>query len=184
MSMIELMLALNLMNCTPLDDFTAQSDLSLWYPVNDGVMGGRSEGKMSLTDGDLVFEGVLNTNGGGFASIRRRVPKDAMAGAAEIEMELEGDGRGYELILQSDETFRGRAVTYRAQLTGAEHDEPAAVRVPLQNLRPTVFGRSVKAAPFDPAKASEIGIMLADGQDGPFRLKVSRLSVCAPRVTN
>ena len=43
-----------------------------WYSVNDGVMGGRSSGSFQVTDGKLRFSGVLNTNGGGFASIRTR----------------------------------------------------------------------------------------------------------------
>ncbi|MEM9986380.1 MAG: CIA30 family protein, partial [Bacteroidota bacterium] len=37
------------------------SDQSLWYEINDGVMGGVSEGKVSRTQsGTLLFQGKLS----------------------------------------------------------------------------------------------------------------------------
>ena len=42
-----------------------------WSVTVDGVMGGRSSGKLSASDDGLVFSGDINLNGGGFSSIRR-----------------------------------------------------------------------------------------------------------------
>ena len=41
-----------------------------WRVINDNVMGGRSLGAVSANGDTLSFSGSLNTNGGGFASIR------------------------------------------------------------------------------------------------------------------
>ena len=41
-----------------------------WSVVNDDVMGGESLGRLSFEAGILVFEGEINTDGGGFASLR------------------------------------------------------------------------------------------------------------------
>ena len=46
--------------------------LEEWVVVNDGVMGGLSEGRVDADAGYLVFNGTLNTRGGGFASVRSR----------------------------------------------------------------------------------------------------------------
>jgi hypothetical protein len=42
-----------------------------WQIVNDTIMGGRSESGFVTENGQLQFSGVLNTNGGGFASLRQ-----------------------------------------------------------------------------------------------------------------
>ncbi|MEL7033379.1 MAG: CIA30 family protein [Pseudomonadota bacterium] len=38
-----------------------------WRTVNDGVMGGLSDGGSVLENGTLTFSGNTNTNGGGFS---------------------------------------------------------------------------------------------------------------------
>ena len=53
-------------------DFSNVEDLDGWYVVDDGVMGGRSKGKLKLENGDTgVFSGKISLeNYGGFSSIR------------------------------------------------------------------------------------------------------------------
>jgi hypothetical protein len=165
------------MGCTVLEDFE-DGGSAHWYAVNDKVMGGRSSGEPLLRSGALVFEGRIDTNGGGFSSIRRRLPQSVLEGAERIEVELVGDGRAYEMIFQTGEAFKGAPVTYRTPLTRGEHTSPVAAHLPLTEMRATLRGRPVPAAPFDAGQAAEMGIMLADGQDGPFRLEVRRIAVC------
>ncbi|NNU16718.1 hypothetical protein HK107_10330 [Parvularcula sp. ZS-1/3] len=170
-----LIAGLAMTECTTIDDFSGD-EFGRWRTVNDGVMGGRSDGSARVKDGVMVFEGNINTNGGGFSSVRRGL--QGMEGATHIEALVEGDGRAYELIFQTNERYRGRRVTYRAALTSETHDEPQTVRAELSDMPTTIFGRSVRAADFDASDAVEIGIILADGEDGPFELKVHKISYC------
>ena len=55
----------------------ARSRPLAWYCVNDTVMGGRSSSTIERAeDGGLMFSGVINLNGGGFASCRTAVDAD------------------------------------------------------------------------------------------------------------
>ena len=67
----------------PLFDFTGAEGAKDWQTVNDGVMGGVSEGKFKITDKKtLEFFGTLSLeNNGGFASVRTKAEgQDARSG--------------------------------------------------------------------------------------------------------
>ena len=76
--------------------------------------------------------------------------------------------------------WRGRPVAYRGQLEPVGSDDGWQVAsVTLgENLSTSVFGRSVEAPPFDARAAREIGIILADGQDGDFAMRIRRIEAC------
>ncbi len=61
----------------PLFDFTGADAAKEWQTINDGVMGGISEGKFKITDKKtLEFFGTLSLeNNGGFASVRTKAKK-------------------------------------------------------------------------------------------------------------
>jgi hypothetical protein len=64
----------------------------------------------------------------------------------------------------------GRMVSRRAPFqTSAEW---TVVRVPFSALRSTIFGRAVNAPVIDVARIRGLGLYMADGQDGAFRLEV------------
>ena len=95
-----------------LTDFTsASSDLG-WYVVNDNVMGGRSEGRFELrqgeqAQGELSFTGRTNTNGGGFSSIRTKTLQLDLSTFDGIRLRVNGDGRRYTWRLTSTARWRG-----------------------------------------------------------------------------
>ena len=73
-------------------DFALPGAASGWQVVNDGVMGGVSEGTFEITDRNtLAFVGTLSLeNNGGFASVRTKakilgsipaMPSGCMSGA-------------------------------------------------------------------------------------------------------
>ncbi len=51
------------------------------------------------------------------------------------------------------------------------------VRVPLATLRPTVRGLDLQGPPMDPSRVREIGLMIADKREGPFRLEVESIAL-------
>jgi len=146
-----------------------RADEAQWDVVNDGVMGGRSAGFVTVEDGTLRFTGTLVTQGGGFTSVRAQRAVD-LTGQVGIELRVRGSGRQFELELGDGLRTGGRTVSRRAPFpTTAEW---ALVRVPFSVLRSTVFGRAVNAPPIDLARIRSVGLYMADGRDGPFRLEV------------
>ena len=138
-----------------------------WFVVNDGVMGGHSDGHVSHADDALVFDGTLVTRDGGFTAARTDKAAD-LSGTNAVELVVTGDGRTYELELSDGVTRRGEMVSRRApfETTG----ERQTVRVAYADLEATVFGEPVEVPAFRPEKLAHMGIFMADGQDGAFRL--------------
>lgn len=167
------------MECSVLTEFGA-GEGERWFTVNDNVMGGRSRGGPTVSEGALVFSGSINTNGGGFSSVRRSLEPGALSGATALVLTLQGDGRAYALTFQTSARYRGRQVAFQAPLTSASHDSPTEVMVDLDSLQPKIFGRRVTGPVFEAADASTVGIILNDGRDGPFSLRVEKISACRP----
>ena len=140
--------------------------------VNDDVMGGRSSGALRPGDGVGVFEGELSLeDNGGFASFRVAVPEGSLAGAARVLARVRGDGKRYQLRLRPGRRYTGIAYTAGFDTAAGEW---ATVELPVEAFEPTFRGsRPPDAGPLDPADVGEVGIMVADKQDGPFRLEIA-----------
>lgn len=152
--------------------------VSMWRSVNDGVMGGLSSGGPRFEDGQMVFEGVINTDGGGFSSIRAGVARGAFQDMSAIKFRVKSDGRIYKVTFRTDARRGWREVSFQAPLPLTKPGEWEEVVVPFTLLKPSIFGRPVGGVEFDPAQVQSVGIILADGQDGPFRLGVSEMAAC------
>lgn len=157
-------------------DFEAPNEAA-WQVVNDGVMGGLSEGYFTVEDGVLTFTGTLVTQGGGFTSVRIARPIN-LEGYDGVELRVRGGGRTFEVQVDDNARYRGRFVSRRAPF--APQADWTVVRVPFSALRTSIFGRPVNAPPIDLARVTGFGLFILDGQDGPFRLEVDAL--CAYRA--
>jgi len=146
-----------------------QADEAEWIVVNDGVMGGGSSGFVTVEDGSLRFTGTLVTRGGGFTSVRARRVVD-LTGQAGLELRVRGSGRTFEVEVGDGLRSNRGSVSRRAPFTTSA--EWTLVRVPFSTLRSTTFGQAVNAPSIDLSRIQSVGLYIADGQDGPFRLEV------------
>ena len=107
--------------CRRLTDFEDSTGL---FIVNDGVMGGRSNGSFEVTDSVLSFTGDVVTAGGGFTSVRFLLAAGEMSGSSSLALRVRADERVYGLWLEDDAQANGRSVVHRAELdtTGAVED--------------------------------------------------------------
>jgi NADH dehydrogenase [ubiquinone] 1 alpha subcomplex assembly factor 1 len=145
------------------------ADEPQWMVVNDGVMGGRSAGFVEVKQGTLRFTGTLVTQGGGFTLVRAQRDVN-LTGFDALELRVRGSGRSFQVELGDEVRGYGRNVSRRASFeTSAEWN---VVRVPFTALRSTIRGREVDAPPIDIARIQSVGIYMADGKDGAFRLEV------------
>ncbi len=161
----------------PLFDFTGADAATEWQTVNDGVMGGVSEGKFKITDKmTLEFFGTLSPdNNGGFASVRTKAKKLGLVKGDTLVAKVRGDGRGYSLNLNLTKPLV--AFSYRAAVQ-TKKDEWIEVKVPLDTFEATSFGRVVKdAGPVEPEAVNALGFMVSDKKAGPFRLEIEWIKV-------
>jgi len=127
----------------------------------------------------MVFEGIINTNGGGFSSVRRTVEPGVLSSTAGFTMRVRSDGRDYKLTMRSDARYRFRRVSFQAPIPSGPAGEWRDVFIPFDNLSASIFGRTVYGATFNRDAVEEIGIIIADGVDGPFRLDVKSITACS-----
>ncbi|WP_374602575.1 CIA30 family protein [Arenimonas sp.] len=157
---------------TLLFSFETKADEPRWVAVNDGVMGGRSRGGPAVEAGVLTFSGVLSLeNNGGFSSVRTVGRDFDFSNATAVLLRVRGDGRRYQLRLATDARFRGITVSYGGEFA-TEAGQWTDVRVPLADLRPSAHGFALQGPPLDASRVRELGLLIGDKREGPFRLEV------------
>ena len=142
-----------------------------WQTMNDGVMGGRSDGRFKINeDKKMEFFGRLSLeNNGGFASVRTRPTKLGLKKGDSLVLRVRGDGREYNLNLYVPRPLI--AFSYRAEFK-TKKDEWSEVELPLDKFVATSFGRVVQNQPLDASEVNGLGILLGDKKAGPFKLEV------------
>ena len=185
-----------MMPCETLFDFARAEHLAAWSVQNDTVMGGNSEGAMADA-GALLFEGNLVTRGGGFVQVTAPLPDGALTGAAALRLVGASDGRPWRVRVETDqrvprsEARGGEAGSRVIPRSGPDLDGPrVAFSAPIQGLETgtgtadltapdaSMRGRPVRGATWNPAEARSLGLILADGRDAPFSLRIERIEAC------
>ncbi|MEM9751760.1 MAG: CIA30 family protein [Planctomycetota bacterium] len=187
-----------------LTDFTDPALNARWAVVNDNVMGGRSDGYLAFepdrpaTDqahGVMVLTGDINTNGGGFTSVRMSVDPgmlddpDASKTFAElraVRITLRGDqaslGRPLALRLE-DRVPRRLGINFRIVLPldpDAPADQWQTLTIPIDQLAPTFRGEPLDPtqwAALDPSQLARVGLILSDIEDGPYHYEIERIEL-------
>ena len=152
-------------------DFSREPGGLEWFVVNDDVMGGNSSGGFEINDGALMFTGSTNTRGGGFSSIRSRGPRMDLAEFSGIRLRVKGDGRRYSWQLRTNAMYRGRELGFWSDFDTTA-GEWRVIDLPFADFVPKFRGSTLDVAPPDPAQISGLGLMIADGKDGPFAIAV------------
>jgi len=157
--------------CRIIVDLADRERASAWISIGDRVMGGRSSGALQPGDGAAVFEGRVSLeNGGGFASARSPPGRFDLGGAEGIALRVRGDGRTYRLSLRTDPELDG--VSYQAPFP-TPPGRWIDLRLPFSAFAARFRGREVSAAPLDPRRIASFGLLVGEGQQGPFRLEVA-----------
>lgn len=158
-------------------NFTNEQEAQQWRSVDDVVMGGVSQSAFSvIPEGIGVFSGELSLeNNGGFTSVRRNVEDIDFSGAKAILLRIKGDGRPYQLRLQTDTT--SNSISYRAEFS-TKVNEWIEVELPIEKFEPVFRGNIVEDAPaIAPIQIKQLGFLLADKQPGSFRLETDWIKI-------
>lgn len=152
-----------------------------WSSIDDVVMGGVSRSEMVIDSGVAVFRGVLSLeNAGGFASVRSRPADHDLSRFDALTLRVRGDGKRYKLRLRTTTSFDG--VSWEAPLEPGGTDWEDVV-VPLDAFKPTFRGQLLRDhPPLDPAGVQTFGLMIADRQEGSFRLEIASIGAVGPKT--
>lgn len=156
-------------------DFSSTRRKLSWRIVNDGVMGGLSQSRMTITsDSTAVFQGTVSLeNNGGFASVRTEPSDLGLAGKKGLRLKVKGDGSTYQLRLRTEQRRDG--IAYRSSFTTKEGDW-IIVDVDFKDFSPSFRGQPVRETPaLDPGRVRQIGFLISDKQEGPFRLEIDSI---------
>lgn len=151
-----------------------------WQIVNDNVMGGISRSTLEMhSDGFAEFNGTVSLrNNGGFASVRTqaRNPVD-LSEFKGFSVRVLGDGKVYCLTVKTVVNGRVTRHAYEARFATTPGQWETHM-LPYSEFKAVFRGSDVRGNPNLNADAViELGIMIRDGQEGPFRLRVSNINV-------
>ena len=157
-------------------DFTDKKAGHQMNVVNDGVMGGLSQGIIEMTQNDsLLFKGNISLqNNGGFSSFRIAGKLWDLSAWKGVEILVRGDGRTYGLRATTDEKFLRSSVSFTADFKTVK-DEWVKLQIPFSKMKASWRGRKLDRN-FDPAQIKGLGIILADKQAGKFALEIKSIS--------
>jgi hypothetical protein len=141
---------------------------------NDNVMGGRSKGDFETAQGELIFAGSTNTNGGGFSSIRTQPFRLDLSNYDGLQLRVKGDGRRYIWQLQTNARWRGSQISYWADFATRD-GEWSTVKVPFSSFYPQFRGFKLDGPELDLSAITEMGLYIYDQQDGPFELRLESI---------
>jgi len=154
-------------------EFKEAQEIDRWRIINDGVMGGLSQGNIqwSQEDHSMVWSGKVSLeNNGGFASIRT-VPKQFKAGDFEkVILRVKGDGKTYKFRMRPSGNFDGIAYSLDFE---TQKDKWQEIILAVKDLQPTFRGRIYpEYGMIKTEDLQQIGFLIAGKQEGDFSLQV------------
>lgn len=153
-------------------NFDNQEQVRQWRTIDDVVMGGVSQSAVTAgSRGTALFSGTVSLdNFGGFASASSLPSDYNLSGFTGIAIRVKGDGKRYKFTIKTDTAFTG--FSYQAPFN-TESGAWAVIQFPFKSFVPTFRGSVMNTAePFDPKKVKSFGFLIADKQQGPFRLEI------------
>ncbi|MFC2080100.1 CIA30 family protein [Bacteroidota bacterium] len=153
-------------------DFSFKSEPNDWYVVDDGVMGGRSQGTVGLSaEGHGIFQGNISLeNNGGFSSIRHRSNGIETKEHSMFRIRLKGDGKNYQFRVKTN-LNEMQSYVYEFETTG----EWQEISIPFKEMYPSFRGRKLKMPNYPGENMSECTFLIANKKNESFRLEIDRI---------
>ena len=175
-----------------------------WFRVNDVIMGGKSTSELLVTDDDddkkekegggklLIFRGIINTNGGGFASMRttENCIVNPPESATTIRIIVKGDGQLWKVNLGMSHSLMDNQPTWSHDFL-TKTNEITIHELQLKNFTPQRRGRKVEttatggALDLNVKSIRYVGLILSlvtqngtpnpNFGDGPFQITLHEL---------
>jgi NADH dehydrogenase [ubiquinone] 1 alpha subcomplex assembly factor 1 len=155
-------------------DFQKDAATTNWRVVDDGVMGGLSQGKLQVDDeGHGVYSGTVSTeNNGGFSSLRYRFDAIEASENQSVVLRIKGDGKKYQFRVK-DKLNEYHSYIYDFQTNG----EWQTIEIPLAEMTPSFRGRKLSIPNFNHTQIEEIAFLIGNKKAESFELKIDKIEV-------
>lgn len=162
------------MNSQPIFDFQNAKDLSKWYVVNDGVMGGLSQGTITKTDaGNALFSGYVTTeNNGGFSSVRYGFDERDVSQYKQVVLRIKGDGKSYQFRVKENSSQR-----YSYIKTFKTSGDWETIKLPFDDFYPGFRGYRLDKANFAGNVMEEIAFLIGNKRKESFSLQIEKITL-------
>lgn len=169
-----LVLSFTMFSIPVIFDFTTSANLSNWRIVDDGVMGGRSNGDFSLTEtGHGKFSGVISLEkNGGFSSVHYNFKELSVSKYSKICIRLKGDGKKYQFRLKH-KTNQYYSYTLPFKTSG----EWETVEIELNKMYPSFRGRKLDMPNFSEDSIEEIVFLFGNKKEESFQLLLDKIEL-------
>ncbi|MBX2873940.1 MAG: CIA30 family protein [Saprospiraceae bacterium] len=153
-------------------DFGKRTSAPGWQVINDGVMGGLSQGEVNFTNQSARFFGRVSlANNGGFASFRSPYGNIDLSEFSSIKFRVKSTGIRCAFTLETDRRFW--MPNYKHQLK-LESEGWEIIEVSLADFKQYRLGRPTGRA-LQPETKGEIirmGWITDEKKEGPFSLEI------------
>jgi len=155
-------------------DFNKTSNMRNWMIVDDGVMGGLSQGDIVLNDeGHAVFSGFVTTdNNGGFSSVRYNFKTKKVSEFTHVILRIKGDGKNYQFRIKQNSYDRASYIN-----TFDTSGNWETIKIPLKDFYPSFRGYKLNRPNFDGSSMEEIAILIANNRKENFKLEIDSISL-------
>lgn len=155
-------------------DFSTASNLNNWRIVDDGVMGGRSNGSFSLNEeGHGEFSGVISLkNNGGFSSVRYTFKEVPVSEKSSIFIRLKGDGKEYQFRIKHNSNE-----PYSYILPFTTSGEWETIEIKLKDMYPSFRGRKLDMPNFSEVSIEELVFLIGNKKEERFQLLLDTIEV-------
>lgn len=163
-------------NTLTLDFGKTPSQLHDWYAVNDGVMGGRSEGELTYTQESFIFKGYVSLeNNGGFASIRSPYADYDLTPYRNIRIRFKSKGEKFALTLNPFRQYYLPNYKYKLEPNGEGWTE---LSIPLSDFEQHRMGEPMGAGLTSEMQGRiiRLGLIAYNKKAGPFELEVDYIA--------
>lgn len=157
---------------TILYDSKDQNNKRKWFVVDDGVMGGLSQGAIKLNDAEnLDYSGTVRTeNNGGFSSIRCSFNTVDASKFNFIVLKVKGDGKNYQFRIKDDKFNRYSYITIFK--TSVEWE---TIKIKLTDFYPSFRGNRLNRPNYNGKQMEEIAILIGNKTKESFLIEIEKI---------
>ncbi len=155
-------------------NLTEQHSVNNWRITNDGVMGGKSEGRFVFKQGKGIFFGDISLdNNGGFSSVFKEI-EPLVEDLKTVTIDIEGDGLTYQLRMVVNLNGYRLAYKHKVKTVAGQRDK---FTFTLADFQASFRGRSIDNAPILKSEdIREVGFLVTRKTAGAFSLSVFSLN--------